>query len=86
MSIVETWTAWPTVWKPKSPQEKWQDGMRALFGNNWQEHWRLHSDELHDGEGGELRLALQTSNTSVCTIMIRTRPHGKQEIRQFVKK
>jgi hypothetical protein len=83
----EAWATWKTVWKAKSPQDKWEDGMRTLFGINW----RLIPDELHDdGEGGELRLASDTrlasdSPTPICTIMIRPRPKDKQEIRQPAK-
>jgi len=90
MSPRETWAAWPTVWKAKSPQDNWEDGMRTLFGNNWREQYSLIPDELHDGEGGELWIApaigsASNNLTPVCTIMIRVRPRDKQEIRQLVK-
>jgi hypothetical protein len=84
MSPRETWGAWPTVWKARGPQDNWEDGMRTLFGNNGREQYRLFPDALHDGEGGELCLAVTSSiPTPICTIMIRTRPRNKQEIRQL---
>jgi hypothetical protein len=58
MSPRETWEALPTVWRATSSQDDWQDGMRTLLGNNWQKQYRFVHDELHDGQGGALSLAL----------------------------